>query len=219
MKRVTDQTDGVFRRPVLKAGAMSTGLLALSVSAAADECGDDEYEEDDEEEIADDDPEKAEDDLRAQLMEVHAATRPYWADVSRARGDGYDGEVSPYTPGMGFHFVNPELIAEDESRSVELTDPPILVYVPVDGYEVAPGDEHDPERDDELLLAAVEFAHVGTEGASMDIFADEDTTHPPLVSEEEGWEFVEDAGISALHVWVPHWNPAGVFNPTNPTVP
>lgn len=158
------------------------------------------------------------DELTRQLLEVRTATRPYWRDVARAREDGYDGEVSPYDPGMGFHFVDPERVAEDEDAEVALSDPPILVYIPTDGYDPEPGDEHDPDRDDELVLAAVEFAHTGTEGASANLFADEDADPPPRTSEEEGWEFVEAAGLSALHVWVPHWNPAGVFSPTNPGV-
>ena len=158
------------------------------------------------------------DELTRQLLEVRTATRPYWADVAKAREDGYDGEVSPYEPGMGFHFVNPGLIAEDENAAVELSEPAILVYVPTEGYDPEPGDEHDPDRDDDLVLAAVEFAHTGTEGASMNLFANEDADHPPRVSEADGWHFVEAAGVTALHVWVPHWNPAGVFHPTNPAV-
>ena len=158
------------------------------------------------------------DELSRQLLDVRAATRPYWADVARAREDGYDGVVSPYTPGMGFHFVNPGLVAEDENAPMDLTEPAILVYLPMEGYDVGPGDEHDPERDDELILAAVEFAHTGTEGAGANLFADEDADQPPRIPEEDGWHFVEDAGVTALHVWVPHWNPAGVFHPTHPAV-
>ena len=157
------------------------------------------------------------DELTDQLLTVREATRPYWC-VDRARADGYDGDVSPYDPGMGFHFVNPELVADTEDESMDLTAPPILVYVPKAGYEPDPGDEHDPERDDELVLAAVEFAHTGTEGADADLFADEAAEPAPAVSEADGWAFVEGPDITALHVWVPHWNPEGVFNPTNPAV-
>lgn len=162
------------------------------------------------------DGEEKHDELTRQLLDVRAATRPYWADVAHAREDGYDGEISPYTPGMGFHFVNPGLVAEDEDAAVDLAAPAILVYVPTEGYDPAPGDEHDPERDNDLVLAAVEYAHAGTEDASMDLFADEDADPSPQHSEENGWHFVEGAGVTALHVWVPHWNPAGVFHPTHP---
>ncbi|MCU4972081.1 hypothetical protein OB955_04955 [Halobacteria archaeon AArc-m2/3/4] len=169
----------------------------------------------------DHDQEQAEmdlDELTRQLLSVRAVTRPYWADVARAREDGYDEDVSPYTPGMGFHFVNPGLVAEDENAAVELAEPAILVYVPTEGYDPEPGAEHDPERDDELVLAAVEFAHTGTEGAAMNLFADEDADEAPLHSEEDGWVFVDTANVTALHVWIPHWNPMGVFHPTNPAV-
>ena len=170
------------------------------------------------EEEPEEDPEPDVDELTRQLLEVRAATRPYWVDVARAREDGYDGEVSPYDPGMGFHFVNPGLVADNENAAVELSEPPILVYVPTEGYDPAPGDEHDPDRDDDLVLAAVEFAHTGTEGAGMNLFADEEAERSPRMPEADGWEFVEAAGMTALHVWVPHWNPAGVLHPTNPAV-
>ncbi|WP_255192688.1 hypothetical protein [Natronobeatus ordinarius] len=216
-------TDGILRRTVLKASAVAAGALVVSTPATADGCDEDDYEDEEEEdepvgENDVDEPEPDVDELTRQLLEVRAATRPYWADVARVREDGYDGDVSPYDPGMGFHFVNPGLIADDENTVVELSEPAIMVYVPTEGYDPSPGDEHDPDRDDDLVLAAVEFAHTGTEGAGMNLFADEEAERSPRTPEAGGWEFVEAAGVTALHVWVPHWNPAGVFHPTNPAV-
>ena len=226
MTTKTELTDGILRRTVLKASALAAGTLAVSTPATADGCAEDDYEDEEEDEPVDEndvdepeeEPESDVDELTRQLLEVRAATRPYWANVARAREDGYDGDVSPYDPGMGFHFVNPGLIADSENAAVELSEPAILVYVPTEGYDPAPGDEHDPGRDDDLVLAAVEFAHTGTEGAGMNLFADEEVERSPRTPEADGWEFVEAAGVTALHVWVPHWNPAGVFHPTNPAV-
>lgn len=199
--------DGVLRRTVLKASAVAAGALILSAPSAA---------HDDEENDTDEGGEV--DEFTRQLLEVQAGTRPYWRNVTKAREDGYDGEISPYDSGMGFHFVNPELLMENEDAEANLSKPAILVYVPAEGYDPEPGNEHDPERDDDLVLAAVEFAHMGTEGASANLFADTDADHPPRTPEDDGWHFVEVAGVTALHVWIPHWNPAGVFHPTNPAV-
>lgn len=159
-------------------------------------------------------------DLAHELNTVRAATRKY-QDVSKARVDGYDTEISPYTPGMGFHFVNPTFVAPNAAGPFDLETPPILVYVTKGNYNPGPGDIHNPERDDDLCLAAVEFAHVGDDGApgtSGDIFSDEDARRNLKVSEEDGWEWVPTAEITALHVWVHRGNPAGVFNPTNPII-
>lgn len=155
------------------------------------------------------------DDLSHELNEVRAATRKY-RNVGLARDDGYGELVSPYEPEMGFHFVNPDLIAADEDGPFDLTEPPILVYFTTGNYDVRPGELHDPERDDDLRLGAVEYAHAGDEPA--DIFSDEEVNRNLKISEEEGWEFVPGPNITALHVWVHRGNPAGVFNPTNPTI-
>ena len=158
-------------------------------------------------------------DLARELQTVRAATRAY-RDVAVARNDGYT-EVSPYTPQMGFHFVNPTLIAADEAAAVDITEPPILVYATTDDYDPDPGDDHDPDRDGDLRLAAVEFAHGGDEGppgTPANLFSDEEASCRLKVSEEDGWEWVDGPDITALHVWVHRENPAGVFHPTNPTI-
>lgn len=182
------------------------------------------------------------DKLAHELDTVRAATQKY-RDVAVARSDEYGTEVpvSPYTPGMGFHFVNPAYVAPDEEGPFDLETPPILVYFPTGGYRneiraalSEPGApfSHDPSRDDELCLGAVEFAHLGDmeelegqeppaepyEGTPADIFSDEDARRNLKATEEEGWEWVAGPEITALHVWVHRGNPAGVFHPTNPTL-
>ena len=168
------------------------------------------------------------DDLSHELNEVRAATRKY-RNVGLARDDGYGELVSPYEPEMGFHFVNPDLIAADEDGPFKLTEPPILVYFTTGNYDPEPFEEHDSERDGDLRLGGVEFAHVGDrdvldessdpdEGTPADIFSDEEANRNLKVSEEEGWEWVPPAKVTAIHAWVHRGNPAGVFNPTNPTI-
>lgn len=168
------------------------------------------------------------DTLAHELNTVRAATRKY-RDVALARADGYGTVVSPYTPEMGFHFVNPALLAlttaPDSDRvgsgTVDLAEPPILVYTTTGSYNPAPGDVHEPDRDDDLRLSAVEFGHLaddGSPGTPADYFSDEDSSRNLKVTEEEGWEWVPGPAITALHVWVHRNNPAGVFHPTNPTI-
>lgn len=196
-------TPGVMigRRPILKSvglGVGGTALLAGSVGAARARSNE----------------------LAHELNRVRVATRHY-RDVEFARDDGYDTEVSPYTPGMGFHFVNPTLVAVDENGPFDLENPPILVYFTTGNYDPGPGGIHDPDRDDDLRLGAVEYAHLGDDappGTPANIFSDEEATRNLRVSEEDGWEWVPGPNITALHVWVHRNNPAGVFNPTNPTI-
>ena len=156
------------------------------------------------------------DELTHELNEVRSATRKY-RDVAEARADGYGTIVSPYVPNMGFHFVNPGLIAADASESVNLSQPPILVYYTTGNYTPGPGDVHDPDRDEDLRLGGVEFAH-GETGVAGNIFSDEGATRTLKVSEEDGWGPIPESPFWALHVWVHRGNPAGVFHPSNPTI-
>lgn len=159
--------------------------------------------------------------LAHQLNVVRAGTRNY-RDFTRAKDDGYE-PVLGYVPGMGFHFVRGDLIAEDHTAGPVdgLENPPILVYFTTGNYDPDPGDAHDPDRNDDLRLGGVEFAHAGDDeapGTPGNYFADEESSRNLKTTEAEGWEFVEPAGVTAIHVWVHRNNPKGVFHPTNPTI-
>lgn len=154
--------------------------------------------------------------LTRQLNSARSATRKY-RDVEKARDDGYD-HVSLYVPGMGFHFENDSFVADDEDEAGNIEKPAILVYFTSDEYNPDPFDPHDPNRDGDLRLGAVEYAHEGTPGADADYFDDEESERELKVDEEDGWEFVPPEGITGLHAWVHRGNPAGVFHPTNPEI-
>lgn len=157
--------------------------------------------------------------LASELNAVRSATKQY-NDIGVARSEGYVVE-SPYTPDMGFHLINPGLFAADASAAVDITAPPILVYYTTGNYRPDPGEEHDGSRDGELRLGAVEYAHIGDSGSPgtpADYFSDEESTRTLRVSEEDGWQWTPGPNITALHVWVHRGNPAGIFNPTNPTL-
>lgn len=196
-KPFVDDSMSVGRRPLLRTvgfGLAGTALLSGSVGAASAKS----------------------DELTHELNEVRAATRKY-RNVATARADGYDTLVSPYAPNMGFHFVNFDLIAADASAPVDLSEPPILVYYTTGNYNPGPGGIHDPDRDDDLRLGGVEFAHAET-GVAGNIFSDESASRTLKVSEADGWGPIPESPFMALHVWVHRGNPDGVFNPTNPTI-
>ena len=155
--------------------------------------------------------------LSHQFNSVRAATRKYKA-VETARADGYV-PITPYVPAMGFHFA--QLAGSPPAPDpfgTDLEDPGVLVYFTNGSYTPDPGEEHDPTRDDDLILGAVEFLVPGNPDPVPDIFADEASNRTLTVSEEDGWHYHDDEGFTALHVWVHRGNPAGVFHGTNPTV-
>lgn len=149
--------------------------------------------------------------LSHQLNRVRAVTRQY-RDIETARADGY-AAVSPYVPGMGFHF------ADGPPFGTDLEDPGVLVYFTDGSYNPDPGEEHDACRDDDLVLGAAEWLVQGNQEANPpDIFDDEDSQRDLQVTEDEGWHYEEGEDFTGLHAWVHRDNPAGVFHPTNPTI-
>jgi hypothetical protein len=154
---------------------------------------------------------KGSDTLSHQLNTVRAVTREY-KDIETARADGY-AAISPYVPGMGFHF------AVGSPFGTDLTDPGVLVYFTNGSYNPAPHDPHNPDRDDDLILGAVEWlVPDDQESDPPNIFADEGTSRELKVTEEEGWHYESSGDFTGLHAWVHRGNPAGVFHPTNPNV-
>lgn len=159
-------------------------------------------------------PASADDDeLPQQLNTVRDVTRKY-RDIETARDDGYEA-VSPYIPKMGFHF------ADGPPFGTELEDPGVLVYFTNGSYNPEPGEGHDPDHDDDLVLGAAEWLVPGDqEDDPPNIFDDEESHRELQVTEEEGWHFEEEEEeeFTGLHAWVHRGNPAGVFHPTNPEI-
>lgn len=151
------------------------------------------------------------DELSQQLNEVRAVTRRY-RDLETARTDGYV-DISGYVPEMGFHF------ADGSPFGATLDDPGVLVYFTTGSYDPDPGDRHDPEHDDDIVLGAAEWLVPGDqEDNPPNIFNDEDSPRNLKVTEADGWHFEAHEGFTGLHAWVHRGNPAGVFHPTNPNI-
>lgn len=188
--------EGTSRRTVLKTIGVGAVGVALTGAASA-----------------------SDDEFARELGDVRSGTRAY-RDIENARDAGYV-PVLGYISGMGFHFVKEELLAADVTERVDVTRPPILVYFTTGNYSPSPGDSHDPDRDDDLRLGGVEYAHLGDDGgpgAPANYFSDEEAGRDLKVSEEHGWHWTDPPGVTALHVWVHRRNPRGVFNPINPTI-
>lgn len=152
------------------------------------------------------------DELSHQLNDVRAVTREY-RDVETARADGYEPLLG-YFPGMGFHFTD-----RDPPIGADRDDPPLLVYFTNGSYNPDPGDGHDPDHDDDLVLGGVEYLVPGDrEDAPPNVFADEGSSRELHVTEADGWHFESGLGVTGLHAWVHRGNPAGVFHPANPTI-
>ncbi|PQJ35274.1 hypothetical protein BSZ35_12285 [Salinibacter sp. 10B] len=150
--------------------------------------------------------------LAQQLNAVRQNTKKY-RDIEAARADGYV-PVSPYVPGMGFHFAD-----RVPPFGTDRDDPPVLVYFPNESYTPAPGDPHDAMHDDDLILGAVEYIVPGDQTcAPPNLFNDEQSPRTLKVSEAHGWHYESAEDFTGLHAWIHRGNPAGVFHHTNPNI-
>ena len=154
--------------------------------------------------------------LAEQIADARVATAKYANNLEAAKADGWNMQITPNMPGMGYHFLNPSVSGFD------VTKPPILVYA---------------RRGDVWQLVAFEWvfpetpAHRPLKGARYGSFAaachyvDGEfiptadasgcaATHPTTGAAFAFWhpDFV------TLHLWLWYPNPDGIYNPTNPLV-
>jgi hypothetical protein len=125
-----------------------------------------------------------------ELQEARAASEKY-RDIDKALQDGY-ADISVILPNMGFHYMKAAL-----SDSIfEVSRPEILVY--------------NKNHDGVFELVAVEYA--------VPIPLTPNVAPEGFTGSADVWERNTGFGLWLLHAWVWHFNPAGVFNPTNPEV-
>ena len=204
------QPEHVSRRSVLKTGAFTAGVLALGGTANARSVtsrGELDSDTDTPDSMGGDSLSESET-LIQQLNAVYVATRKY-QNVTAAREDEYAPAM--VVPNVGHVFAINDRIGDGE---VDTTNPEALIYVDTrtDACETDPADA-------DLDLAAIEYVVAGDQSANPpDLFADKDASHPLKVTEEEGWHHNEEVGVTGLHVWLHHWNLAGLFSLTNPAV-
>lgn len=133
--------------------------------------------------------------IRAQLALLRNATNAFYSfDVAKAAGWAAPLSACVESPagGMGFHYGNPDQLANDGSLS--LLRPEALVYVPLE--------------DGSMQFGAVEYIIAA---------ADWPYAEPPeFMGQQLG--YLGHLDIWALHVWIGIDNPAGIFADFNPDV-
>ncbi len=134
-------------------------------------------------------------DLRATLAQVRRATAQYH-DVTEAEDSGYQ-QVSPFVPGMGYHYVNGSLM----DAEVIPTQPEALVYV------------DNPADDSKRRLVAVEYLIPEN---LVENQSELDGKFPGV--DGDTWHHEHEIQAWTLHAWVWYDNPEGVFHSTNPRV-
>lgn len=125
-----------------------------------------------------------------ELLEARAASQRY-LDITNAVKDGY-ADISVVLPNMGYHYMKSELA----DLKFEPGKPEILVY--------------NKEHDGSFTLVAVEYA--------VPISLTPDKAPEGFYGSKDVWEHNTVFGLWLLHAWVWHFNPSGVFTPTNPEV-
>ena len=132
------------------------------------------------------------------LDEAREATAEF-LDIERALEAGYV-QGSPCEPGQGYHYVNPELAADDD---LDVSKPEVLLY--------------EPGPDGQLRLVGVEYVR---------FYPGSFTAHPapPYVRDEDGPSMFgkyfhgpmaghapEMPDHHELHVWLWRYSPEGMF--------
>jgi len=98
-----------------------------------------------------------------------------------------------YEPGMGIHYLNPDLFADD----FNLLHPEVLIYVP-DGNR--------------MRFVGVEYVIPVTD-------ENQDTPPEGFTGDADVWTINETFNVWALHVWLGEPNPDGLFTAYNPNIP
>jgi hypothetical protein len=152
--------------------------------------------------------------LVQQMSAARAATARYANSLSAAQADGYQ-IITPFMPGMGYHYMNPKI------QGFDINHPQILVYnrqgsewqlsalewvfgsmpttAPLEGatYGTFPAACH---YADGTFVAAKSEKDCATTTGNLSPFT---FWHPDLIT---------------LHLWVWFDNPAGIYHGTNPLV-
>ena len=122
-----------------------------------------------------------------ELQQARAATARY-RNIKNAVKDGYE-DIAVVVPNMGFHYMKSTLV----DGEFDFRKPEILVY--------------NRDHDGNIELVAVEYA--------VPIELTPDTAPQGFTGSADIWDRNTGFGLWLLHAWVWHYNPDGVFNPTN----
>ena len=126
---------------------------------------------------------------KVELLQARAASAKY-RDFDRAIHDGYE-DIHVVMQNMGFHYMKSKFV----DSVFDVRHPELLVY--------------NKDRYGRFQLVAVEYA------VPLDASAN---APEGFTGDNDAWDHNDEFGLWLLHAWVWRFNPAGVFNPTNPTV-
>lgn len=138
--------------------------------------------------------------LNKEIQMLRAAIAPY-RNFTNAQEKGnyvipveYPGPPPYiYEPGMGIHYLNPDLLADD----FDLLNPEVMIFVP-DGNR--------------MRFVGVEYVIPVTE-------ENKDTPPEGFTGDADAWSINTTFNVWALHVWLGEPNPDGLFTGYNPNIP
>ena len=125
-----------------------------------------------------------------ELLQARVATARY-RNINKAIEDGY-ADISVVVPNMGHHYMKKSIV----DGTFDITKPEILVY--------------NKDHDGKLQLVAAEYA--------VPIPITPNAAPAGFSGDDDVWDRNIGFDLYLLHTWVWHFNPDGVFNPTNPLV-
>lgn len=125
-----------------------------------------------------------------ELWQARLATARY-QNLQNALDDGYE-PINVIVPNMGHHFMKSSLV----DPAFNVRKPEILVY--------------NKKHNGKFELVAVEYA--------VPIPDTPDQAPAGFTGSADVWDRNTGFNLWLLHAWVWKYNPAGVFNPTNPLV-
>lgn len=124
-----------------------------------------------------------------ELQQARASSAKY-LNINNAFADGYV-DINVIVPNMGSHYLK----AANLDATFDFKKPEILVY--------------NMNEAGNLQLVAVEYA------VPLNLSAN---APEGFTGNNDVWDRNTGFGLWLLHAWVWAYNPAGVFNPTNPSV-
>ena len=123
-----------------------------------------------------------------ELQQAKIATAKY-NNFDNAISDGYV-DINVIVPEMGYHYLK----MNNLNATFEYDKPEILVY--------------NKEENGRMKLVALEYA------VPIDLSPNAPSG---FTGDDDSWSVYQGA-LWTLHAWVWEYNPAGVFNPTNPLI-
>jgi hypothetical protein len=149
----------------------------------------------------------------AALARARLATARFATDLAAAKKAGWSLQITPNMPGMGFHFLNPNV------KGFDVTKPAILVYVRRgNAWQLGAFEWVWPEKPAKTLPGATYGSFAAAchyvNGVFVPAAAETDCAATNQGAKLAFWH----PDLVTLHVWLWYPNPDGIFKPTNTLV-